>query len=522
MMMRYKLYKHKKQWLIGCTVVTMATLGGMTSVQAATSANNGDGGEPATSLTQTTQSTNNVVQSANVPNNQPATAKTSEYQHEDRPQSMEGWQFVAQNDEGRQVYAEPIQRNTTQTNTSYGSEINPNNYTVHIGISGLDYTIPPYKLVDGDLRFATNEEAAHIPGWHQPALVDGKAVNVGTYAVFLSQAGFDHLQEWVNGIDENGQWVLQPGVENITLGSYNFNFLLNMWSANRPTYTITPYFVKGEVTGTAPLGTDGLDLLRYHVQLLSGQSGQSSINPFQTGFDRYFQLQAGDLQVGNTPLTDGSYPVQLTNQGWQHVLIALEKAFNSYGNVDHQPNFICQQTDVKSSATASLPADQVKTVTRTIKIYLPGQQPRVVIQTATIRRQATIKDGHLAWEGWTSAQWPQLTVPVVTGYTASPATIPATTVTDLTTDQVMAVHYFRTTATVPTGQPATTIGRRSGSKTITQIGHNGSQPAANRVNHDQQQLPQTGNSQDGIAAVGLGLMGLMTMLGLGKKKPERD
>lgn len=120
---------------------------------------------------------------------------------------MDGWQFVARNNEGRQVFAEPILQNTTQTNTSYGSEIDPNSYTVHIGISGLDYTIPPYKLVNGDLRFATDQEAAHIPGWHQPALVDGKVVNVGTYAVFLSQTGFDNLLAWINGTEENGQWV---------------------------------------------------------------------------------------------------------------------------------------------------------------------------------------------------------------------------------------------------------------------------------------------------------------------------
>lgn len=521
-MMRYKLYKHKKQWIVGSTVLIMATLAGMTlSAQAATTTNSDAASvEPATTLTQTLsqEPTSNTSE-------QPAAAHdqaTPEQANEHRPQSMDGWQFVATNNEGRQVFAEPILQNTTQTNTSYGSEIDPNSYTVHIGISGLDYTIPPYKLVNGDLRFATDQEAAHIPGWHQPALVDGKVVNVGTYAVFLSQTGFDNLLAWINGTEEKGQWVPQPGVENITLGEYNLNFLINMWMAERPTYTVTPYIVKGEVIGTAPLETTGLDLSRYHVQLASGQSGQSSIEPFQTSFDQHFQLQAGDLQVGNTLLADGSYPVQLTSQGWQHVLTALEKAFDSYGNVDHKPNFICHQADVTSTATTSLPADQVKTVTRTITIYLPGQQPRVVTQTATINRQATVKDGQLDWKGWTSAQWPQLTVPVVPGYTASPATVPVMTVTDTTTDQVLAIHYRRTVATTPAGRPASTSGSQSGSKAVNQLSNDGSQPGAHQADRGQEQLPQTGNAQRGMAVAGLGLMGLTAMLGLAKTKRERN
>ncbi len=52
-MMRYKLYKHKKQWIVGSTVLIMATLAGMTlSAQAATTTNSDAASvEPATTLT---------------------------------------------------------------------------------------------------------------------------------------------------------------------------------------------------------------------------------------------------------------------------------------------------------------------------------------------------------------------------------------------------------------------------------------------------------------------------------------
>lgn len=115
-MMRYKLYKHKKQWVIGCTVLIMATMTGMKSSQASTTINNANVAPPATSLAQTTQSTNNGEQAANVPVNQ-STPITSGQQSEHHPQSVERWQFVATNNEGRQVFAEPIQQNNTQTDT---------------------------------------------------------------------------------------------------------------------------------------------------------------------------------------------------------------------------------------------------------------------------------------------------------------------------------------------------------------------------------------------------------------------
>lgn len=518
MMMRYKLYKHKKQWVIGSAMVMAIALAGMTSsAQAATGNGNNTTEEPAASPSQTltTPSTSSVA-TATTPAHLPQRAE--EQSQGNRPQSMTGWQFITQNREGRQVFAEPLPRNTTQTETSYGTPINPNNYTVHIGISGLDYTIPPYKLVDGDLRLASNQEAADIPNWHQPALIDGQADNVGTYAVFLSRAGFDHLLAWINGTEENGQWVPQPGVENISLGEYNLNFLLNMWETNRPTYTVTPYLVKVKVVGKAPLKTTGLDLSQYHLQLLSGASSQSSIAPFQTSFDNIFRLQDGDLQVGSGPLADNSYPVMLTDQGWQHVLTGLKKTFNSYGNVDHQPNFICQQADVSSDAVTSLPADEVKTLTRTIIIYLPGKQPRIIKQVATIRRRATVKEGRLVWEDWTSAQWPQLEIPTVAGYTVGQKVIPEIIVNQLTTDQTIVVRYTQSTIV----RPAAAGSRQSGLYSTVELKHTGSQSLTNQASDDQQRLPQTGNAKSEVTAIELGLMGLVTMLGFANKKKHEE
>ncbi|WP_295745547.1 MBG domain-containing protein [uncultured Limosilactobacillus sp.] len=526
-MMRYKLYKHKKQWVVGATVVA-ASLALMTpAVHAATTDDNAAVDTP-TAVTRTPAAqpaSHDSQQASAVASNQPATEAEANHQHP-RHQLRATVELKAANENipGQQAYAAVADTNNPQTETPYGTTINPNNYTVHIGISGLAYTIPPYHLVDGDLRFATDQEVAHFPGnWRQPALVNGQAVNVGTYAVVLSRAGFDHLLAWVNGMEENGKWVPQPGVENITFGEYNLNFLIVMWESNRPSYTVTPYLVKVTVTGSAPLGTSGLDSSQYHVQLASNGDGQSPVGPYQTSFDQFFQPAAGDFQVSATPLANGSYRVTLTNQGWQHVLVALEKTFNSYGHVDHQPNFSCQPADVSSSATASLPEDDVKTVTRTIKVELPDQQPRVVAQTATVSRKAIVKDGRLAWEDWTTATWPQFTAPTVAGYIASQATVPEVVVTNSTSDQTIIINYAKDASVTKrpvTGDNGYSVSTRSTASSSQRLQN---EPGRAVTNQQGKQLPQTGDAKNGIAALGLDLMGLTTMLGLAnKKKHERD
>ena len=260
----------------------------------------------------------------------------------------------------------PIQSQSRDTTTSFGSQIDPNSYTVTINVSGLTYQIPPYKLQGGDLRFATDEEVSHLTSWHQPALVNGQAVNVGTYLVFLSQTGYDNLTVWINGRWDNDTWVLQPGVHNIELPAYSLDTLLQMGTS---TYTIDPYQLKLQVTWSAPLTNNGLDYSKYSIVLQSGASGQTSVNDYQDSFNQLFHWTPGDLQVSPTASADGTYQVSLTAQGWQNVLTALQKVFNSYGNVDHQANFACDPaTDLSSIATATKAADYHQATT-------PGQQP---------------------------------------------------------------------------------------------------------------------------------------------------
>ena len=92
----------------------------------------------------------------------------------------------------------------------------------------------------------------------------------------------------------------------------------------------------------------------------------------------------------------------------------------------------------------------IHTVTRTITDHVPGQEPLITKQSATITRRATYDEvtGKLSnFSDWTTAELPGYTAKGAAGYTASETDVPAETVTSDTKDEVISITYTANTQT---------------------------------------------------------------------------
>ena len=88
-------------------------------------------------------------------------------------------------------------------------------------------------------------------------------------------------------------------------------------------------------------------------------------------------------------------------------------------------------------------ADLNKTITRTINITNPHTGLSTQTQTVKLFRNASYDEvtGKVTYDGWNTGNWSEVTVPVVSGYTASRPTIPAVVVKDGQWSEILNVTY---------------------------------------------------------------------------------
>ena len=87
--------------------------------------------------------------------------------------------------------------------------------------------------------------------------------------------------------------------------------------------------------------------------------------------------------------------------------------------------------------------DLNQTLTRTITVNDPHAGTKTITQTAKIYRDATVDmvDGSVVCGDWSTAQWPEYSVPTVDGYTPSQKTVEAKTVTNGDYNDNVTVDY---------------------------------------------------------------------------------
>ena len=85
-----------------------------------------------------------------------------------------------------------------------------------------------------------------------------------------------------------------------------------------------------------------------------------------------------------------------------------------------------------------------QTLTRTITINDPHAGTKTITQTAKISRDATVDmvDGSVVYGDWSTAQWPEYSVPTVDGYTPSQKAVEAKTVTNGDQDVAVTINYM--------------------------------------------------------------------------------
>ncbi|WP_251547054.1 mucin-binding protein [Limosilactobacillus caecicola] len=512
---RFKLYKVKKQWFIGCAATLLAVMVGTVRGHADTQKLTNDASEETQVIDQrgTGATTNDTGDQATKSSTNPVSTNTSTTS---APTSS-----VDESSADNKVTDNQNSQSDITVDNNY-QEYQP--FTVDIQVPGLSYTIPKFNPSSSDLRLLTNEEVSHITNWHQPALINGQAINVGTYLVVLSQTGYNQLLAWINGEYVDNEWVPNPNVVNIVLPPYNLSSLISMGFGK---LIIKPFPINVTLTGNSVLPVTGvLDPEKYAIKLSSADAtlpidGVDAVTRFYSDF----KLVNGDIEIGSTPDADGSYPVTLTKQGWQNVYTALLKAFNSYGNVDHEPNFVV--SDRNSIATAIRESVLNKTVTRTIKVTFPDGSTKTITQTAKVSRTATEVTGKVTYGPWQVAEngWTAYDAPAVDGWTPTIGSV--ATGNPLEGDQTIEISYTKlpssmTTPTNGSAQENTNQTPSNGGRTPSNGGSFAQGQTTAASDSQAKQLPQTGNDANQAGVVGLALASMAGLLGFGLKRKKED
>ena len=144
-----------------------------------------------------------------------------------------------------------------------------------------------------------------------------------------------------------------------------------------------------------------------------------------------------------------------------------------------------------------------------------------VRQTATLTRTADVDEvtGAVNYRAWSTREWPSYVVPNVPGYTPSQSVVASAMVDAATLDQMVTITYAREQAAKgdQLAQPPVVKSTPAGGKLQDVVGldsvgtHPTDQPA---------RLPQTGDQTNPAGVLGWSLLGLLTLLGMKRKRRD--
>ena len=177
-------------------------------------------------------------------------------------------------------------------------------------------------------------------------------------------------------------------------------------------------------------------------QTLNGQTGETVTVPNQ-------------LPTGYRLADDQAWPETITFADNGHAPVHL-KLVHQLVTVDHHapktPTDVLTNTPSGYYPAGVSANDLNQTVTRLIKLVHADGTVRIVTQTASLSRDATVDlvTGTVSYQPWSTTQWAAYEVPSQAGYTADQTLIPAAAVDQPGTAQTVTVHYLpsQQTATV--------------------------------------------------------------------------
>lgn len=292
-------------------------------------------------------------------------------------------------------------------------------------------------------------------------------------------------------------WSTSDGKAPSTVGTYHISLNENglaKLQANNPNYDIT---VSGNFTYTIDPATQTVEYVDENgnvVKTIDNIAGDA------TNYDDTVSFNAQDNLPTNYDLVD---PSQATTD------ITVENG----------------TTKIKVKA-ATETTTETRTITRTIVITMPDGSQTTIPQKVVFTRTVTTNkvNGNKTYGPWnqSTATWDEYTPNPIKGY--SIPNVPAETVTPDTTDKTVTIAYTKNP--VKLDHPVTPINPNQPTKPGHQPGSN-SQNNGNANNtansakgQKQGNLPQTGDSHSEMGVLGLGLLSMVGLLGLRKKKED--
>ena len=208
-------------------------------------------------------------------------------------------------------------------------------------------------------------------------------------------------------------------------------------------------------------------------------------------------------------ITDGQVPSEITfdADGHEPVVITISHRHVTVTSDQPRENGTKLPDNPAKTFNGVGENDLNKMVTRTINITTPSGKTDTITQTAKLTRTADVDEvtGKVTYGPWSTGKWNAYQVPVLKGYTASQAEVPAAIVGSTTDNQTVTVDYQAvevptTSTTTPEARLTATL-PTSGAKLMTTPTTQPTAPATKAA-----QLPQTG--ADKVAS------GIMSSLGL--------
>lgn len=144
-----------------------------------------------------------------------------------------------------------------------------------------------------------------------------------------------------------------------------------------------------------------------------------------------------------------------------------------------------------------------------------------VRQIATLTRTADVDEvtGAVNYRAWSTREWPSYVVPSVPGYTPSRVAVASAMVDAATLDQTVMITYAREQAAKGNqlAQPPVIKAPPASGKPQEAVGLNS---AENRPADQPARLPQTGDQTNLVGVIGWSLLGLLTLLGMKRKRRD--
>ena len=144
-----------------------------------------------------------------------------------------------------------------------------------------------------------------------------------------------------------------------------------------------------------------------------------------------------------------------------------------------------------------------------------------VRQTATLTRTADVDEvtGAVNYRAWSTREWPSYVVPNVPGYTPSQSVVASAMVDAATLDQMVTITYAREQAAKgdQLAQPPVVKSTLAGGKPqdVVRLDSAGAHPTDQPA-----RLPQTGDQTNPAGVLGWSILGLLTLLGLKRKRRD--